>query len=83
METIGSPFLTFFSIYNSNDKLEQRHLVFVFNKNHNAPTQEPENKLFPELRDRPSILGKGPPLKNGQLWGQKRPENAPIFFTAS
>ena len=31
------PFLDpFFSIYNSNDKLEQRHLVFVFNKNHNA-----------------------------------------------
>ena len=33
------PFLDpFFSIYNSNDKLEQRHLVCVFNKNHNAPT---------------------------------------------
>ncbi len=32
MKTLGSPFLTFFSVYNSNDKLEQRHLVFVFNK---------------------------------------------------
>ena len=82
METLGSPFLTlFFSIYNSNDKLEQRHLVFVFNKNHNAPTQEPENKLFPELRDRPSILGKGPSPKKRSILGAKTPRKCTKFFS--
>ena len=32
MKTLGSPFLTLFSIYSSNNKLEQRHLVFVLCK---------------------------------------------------
>ena len=74
----------FFSIYNSNDKLEQPHLVFVFNKNHNAPTLTIGEKLFPELRDRPSILGKGPsPKKTVNSGGKNAPKMHQIFFTAS
>ena len=70
----------FFSIYNSNDKLEQRHLVFVFNKNHNAPTQEPEKSFSQNWGTVPQFCEKAPPLKSGQFWRQKRPENAPNFF---
>jgi len=81
METLGSPFLTFFSIYNSNDKLEQRHLVFVFNKNHNANPHLQWEKLFPELRDRPSSLGKGPSPKKRSILGAKTPRKCTKFFS--
>ena len=80
METLVPLSWPFFSIYNSNDKLEQRHLVFVFNKNHNAPTQEPEKSFFQNWGTVPQFWEKAPPLKNGQFWGQKRPENTPYFF---
>ena len=74
----------FFSIYNSNDKLEQRHLVFVFNKNHNANPHLQWEKLFPELRDRPSNLGKGPSPKKRSILEAKTSRNLhQIFFTAS
>ena len=71
----------FFSIYNSNDKLEQRHLVFVFNKNHNANPHLQWKKLFPELRDRPSILGKGPSPKKQSILGAKTPRKCTKFFS--
>ena len=74
----------FFSIYNSNDKLEQRHLVCVFNKNHNAPTLTMLFIIIISFSQNwgtvPQFCEKAPPLKNGQFWGQKRPENAPNFF---
>ena len=79
------PFLDpFFSIYNSNDKLEQRHLVCVFNKNHNAPTLTMLFIIIISFSQNwgtvPQFCEKAPPLKNGQFWGQKRPKNAPNFF---
>ena len=81
METLVPLSWPFFSIYNSNDKLEQRHLVFVFNKNHNASTLTIGEKLFPELRDRPSILGKGPSPKKRSILGAKTPRKCTKFFS--
>ena len=74
----------FFSIYNSNDKLEQRHLVCVLNKNHNAPTLTMLFIIIISFSQNwgtvPQFCEKAPPLKNGQFLWQKRPENAPNFF---
>ena len=84
METLVPLSWPFFSIYNSNDKLEQRHLVCVFNKNHNAPTLTMLFIIIISFSQNwgtvPQFCEKAPPLKNGQFWGQKRPENAPNFF---
>jgi len=71
----------FFSIYNCNDKLEQCHLVYVFNKNHNANPHLQWEKLFPELRDRPSSLGKGPSPKKRSILGAKTPRKCTKFFS--
>ena len=71
----------FFSIYNSNDKLEQRHLYSFLTKITVHPHKNTREKLFPELRDRPSILGKGPSPKKRSILGAKTPRKCTKFFS--